>query len=108
MQTGSSPEDPGRQASSSQSWIKGKLSLRDDIPYQTVSRLPVANQDFLGHWMADIRWEGRSHRSDPQRRHMAHLRWCTSCHPVNRAAGTREVIRCATLKKSALAKHLVA
>ena len=69
MQTGSSPEDPGRQASSRQSWIKGKLSLRDDIPYQTVSRLPVANQIFLGSWMFDICREGRNQRSALQRKH---------------------------------------
>ena len=26
---------------------RGKLGPRDGIPYQTASRLPVANQDFL-------------------------------------------------------------
>ena len=34
-----------------------------------LSRLPVANQVFLGSWMVDICQEGRSLRSAPQRRH---------------------------------------
>jgi len=42
-----------------------------------LSRLPVANQVFLGSWMVDICQEGCSQRSAPQRRHMAHLRWCS-------------------------------
>ena len=41
----------------------------------------LANQDFLGFWMVDIRQEGRSQRSAPQKRHMAHLRRCASCTP---------------------------
>ena len=67
----------------------------------------IANQDFLGFWIVDIRQEGRSQRSAPQKRPMAYLKWGASCHPVNRAAGTGEVIRCTTPKESALAKHLV-
>ena len=39
---------------------RGKLGLRDGIPYQTANRLPVSNQDILGFWTVDIRWEGRS------------------------------------------------
>ena len=70
------------QASDSQSWkARGKLSPRDSIPYQTVSRLPVANQVFLGFWMVDIHQEGCSQRSAPQRRHTAHLRWSSRCTP---------------------------
>ena len=53
----------------------GNLGPRDGILYQTVSRLPVANQDFLGFWMVDTRREGHSQRSVPQKRHTAHLRW---------------------------------
>ena len=34
----------------------------------------VANQDFLGFWMVEVRWEGHSQRSAPQKRHMARLR----------------------------------
>ena len=51
---------------------RGDLSHRDDIIYQTVSRLLVANHVFLGSWMVDICQEGRSLRSAPQRRHTAH------------------------------------
>ena len=46
-----------------------------------MSRLPVANQVFLGSWTVDIRQEGHSQRSVPQRRHTAHLRWCCGCAP---------------------------
>ena len=54
---------------------RGKLGPRDGIPYQTVSRLPVANQVFLVSWIVDIHQEGHSQRSAPQKRHTAHLRW---------------------------------
>ena len=56
---------------------RGKLGPRDSKPYQTVSRLPVANQVFLGSWTVDICLEGRSQRLTLQRRHMAHLRRCS-------------------------------
>ena len=63
------------QAGNSQSWkARGNLCHRDGILHQTVSRLPVANQVFLGSWTVDIRQEGRSQRSAPQRRHTAQLR----------------------------------
>ena len=60
---------------------RGNLDPRDSILHQTVSRLPVANQVFLGSWMVDICKEGRSLRSPPQRRHMAHLRWLSCGAP---------------------------
>ena len=41
----------------------------------------IANQDFLGFWIVDIRREGRSQRSAPQKRHTAHLRRRTGCTP---------------------------
>ena len=41
----------------------------------------IANQGFLGFWTVYIRWEGRSLRSAPQKRHMAHLRRCAGCTP---------------------------
>ena len=41
----------------------------------------IANQDFLGFWMVDIRQEGCSQRSAPQKRHMAHLRRHAHCTP---------------------------
>ena len=40
-----------------------------------------ANQDFLGFWMVDIHREGRSQRSAPQKRHLAHLRRRARCTP---------------------------
>ena len=46
-----------------------------------MSRLPVANQVFLGSWMVDIHQEGCSQRSAPQRRHTVHLRQCSHCAP---------------------------
>ena len=51
------------------------------ILHHTVSRLPVANHVFLGSWTADICQEGRSLRSAPQRRHIAHLRRRSCCAP---------------------------
>ena len=64
----------------SQSWkARGKLSPRDGIPYQTASRLPVANQVFLGSRTVDICQECHSQRSAPQKRHMAHLSWRSHC-----------------------------
>ena len=41
----------------------------------------IANQDLLGFWMVDIRWEGCGQRSAPQKRHMANLRRCARCTP---------------------------
>ena len=60
---------------------RGNLSPWDSILYQTSSRLPVANQVFLGSWTVDIHQEGHSQRSPPQRRHTAHLRRCSRCTP---------------------------
>ena len=42
------PPEAERQVSDSQSPERGNLSPRDGILYQTVSRLPAANQVFLG------------------------------------------------------------
>ena len=65
----------GREAGRGQPEVeRGNLGHRDSILYQTVSGLPVANQDFLGFWMDGICREGHSQRSAPQKRHMAHLR----------------------------------
>ena len=58
---------------------RGKLGPRDGILYQTASRLPVANQVFLGSWTVDSRQEGGSQRSAPQRRHTTHLRRHSCC-----------------------------
>ena len=43
------PPEAERQVGDSQSWkARGNLGPRDGILHQTVSRLPVANQVFLG------------------------------------------------------------
>ena len=75
------PLEAERQAGESQSRkARGNLSPRD-IVHQTVSRLPVANQVFLGSWTVHICQEGCRLRSAPQRRHMANLRWCSCGTP---------------------------
>ena len=84
---------------------RGKLIPREGILYQNENRLPVSNQYFLKFCMVDIRWEGRSQRSAPQKRHMAHWRWP---HPETRVAGIGEVIRHTTPEESVLTMHLVA
>ena len=72
------PPEAERQADDRQSWkARGNLSPREGIFHQTVSRLPVANQVFLGSWMVDLHQEGHSQRSVHQRRHTAHLRQCS-------------------------------
>ena len=48
-----------RQAGDSQSQkARGNLGPRDSILHQTVSRLPVTNQVFLGSWTVDFHQEG--------------------------------------------------
>ena len=76
---------------------RGDFSHRDDIIYQTVSRLPVANQVFLvflGSWMVDISWEGHSQIPAPQRRQRHTWDGAPTVHPGNRVTGIGEVIRC--------------
>ena len=74
--------EAGRQVGDSQSQkARSKLSPRDGSLSQTVSRLPVANQVFLGSWTVDICWEGLSQRSAPQRRHTAPLSQRSRCAP---------------------------
>ena len=102
--------ETGRQVGDSQSQkARGKLIPRDSILHQTASRLPVANQVFLGSWMVDICQEGHSQRSAPQRRHTAHLRWHSCCTPRKPSSWDGKMIRhTAPPGESALAKHLVA
>ena len=87
---------------------RGKLRPRDGIPYQTASRLPAANQVFLGSWTADILQEGRSQRSAPQRRHTVHLRRCSRCAPRKPRLGRGGGKTHRPPGESALAKHPVA
>ena len=57
-----------RQVDDSQSRkAKGNLGPRDSI-LQTVSRLPFANQVFIGSWTVDICLEGHSLRSAETRK----------------------------------------
>ena len=65
---------------------RSNLRPRDSILHQTVSRLPIANQVFLGFWTVDICQEGHSLSSGPQRRHMEHVRWC-SCGAPRKLSG---------------------
>ena len=83
-----------RQAAKSQSQkARGNLRPRDGTLHLTVSRLPIANQVFLGSWMVDICQEGCSQILAPQWRHRACLRWCFAAHSGNQKAGTGEVIK---------------
>ena len=44
-----------RQARDNQSWkVRSNIGPSDGILHQTASRLPVANQVFLGYWVVDI------------------------------------------------------
>ena len=76
--TGPSPTED-RQARAARA-RRGQLWTQRGIIYQLQAGF-VANQDFLGFWMVDIHREGRSQRSAPQKRYMAHLRRCTGCTP---------------------------
>ena len=99
-----------RQVGDSQSWkMRGNLHPRDGVLHQTASRLPVANQVFLGSWAVDICQEGRSWRSAPQRRHTAHLRRHSCCAPGILSSwdlGGDKMHR--PPEETALTKHLVA
>ena len=79
-----------------------------EAPYTKLQSDFLDNQDFLGFWMVDICWEGRSQRTAPQKRHMAHLRRHTHYTPRKLSGGTGEAIRCTLqLGVTALGKHLV-
>ena len=87
---------------------RGKQPQRG-IPYQTVNRLPVSNQDFLGFWKVDISREGRSQRSASQKRHMAHWRWAHLLPPRKLSGWDRGGDKMhSPPEESELAKHLVA
>ena len=85
----------GREAYGQQPRLEGKGLLLQSQPetgilHQTVSRLPIANHISLGSWMADVHQEGHSLRSAPQRRHTAHLRWC-SCGTPGKPSGQDQI-----------------
>ena len=99
----------GREAGGSQSRkARGNLGPRYGILHQTASRLPIANHVFLESWRVDICQEGRSQRSAPQRRHIAHLRW-RFCYAPRKSSGWDggcDKMNCPP-RDCALAKHLV-
>ena len=104
------PLEAERQAGDSQSRkAMGNLGPRDGILHQTVSRLPVTNQAFLGSWTVDICQEGRSQKSISQKRHTAHLRRrsCGAPRKLSGWEGGGDKTHCPP-EESALAKHLVA
>ena len=107
---GSRPAHPsleaGRQAGNSQSQkAMGNLGPRDGILYQTVSRLPVANQDVPGFWIVDI-W--RVAVRDQLPRDTAHLRLCSHCAPRKPRSRDRRGKTHRPPGECVLAKHLVA
>ena len=65
--------ETGRQAGAARA-RKRQSQPQRGILYKTASRLSFANQDFLGFRVVDIRREGPSQGSAPQKRHMAYLR----------------------------------
>ena len=75
---------PERQAGNSQSQkARGNLGPRDGILHQTVSRLPVGNQAFLGFGVVDICQETHS---TPE--------MVLSLRTQDPSSWTKEVIRC--------------
>ena len=86
---------------------RGDLSHRDDIIYQTVSRLLVANHVFLGSGLVDSCQDGHSLSSAPQR-HMVHLRQHShfTCRKPRGWDQGDAKMHCPP-GESALAKHLV-
>ena len=63
-----SPEADRQAGNSPRRKARGDLGP-DGSLHQTVSRLPAANQVFLGSWTVDIHQGGCNQRSAPQRRH---------------------------------------
>ena len=73
--------------------VRGNLGPRDGILHQTVSRLPVANQVFLGSWTIDICQEDRSQRSAPRGDTRHTWGGALAVHPGNWVSGMGEVIK---------------
>ena len=86
----------GREAGLQQPEPEGKGLLQSQpqrwhLP--PVSRLPAANQVFLRSWMVDSHHAGHSLRSALQRRHTAHLRWCSHSTP-RKMSGRNQGVGC--------------
>ena len=69
-----------RQAGENSQTQKGAIMVPKRHPAKLQAGF-TANQNFLGFWMVDICREGRSQRSDPQKRHTTHLRRRTCFTP---------------------------
>ena len=95
LHTGPSPTTGGREAGEPQPELEGKGQSRPQRwhPPPNVSRPSVANHVFLGSWTVDIRQEGHSLRSAPQRRHTAHLRQCSHGESGKLSGQMQEVIK---------------
>ena len=61
-----------------------------DIPYQALSWLTVANDEFLSSWTVHIGQDHNSLGLATLRRHMAHLRLCPLAQAGNWMAETRQ------------------
>ena len=61
-----------------------------DIPYQALSWLTVANDEFLSSWTVHIGQDHNSLWSATLRRHVAHQRLCPLAQEANWMAETRE------------------
>ena len=110
LQTGCSPQrrQRGRHATA-RVGRHGATSAPEMASFTRLSRLPVANQVFLGSWMVDIHQEVCNQRSAPHRRHRAQLRCCSHCAPRKPRGWDwgGDKMHC-SLGEIALAKHLVA
>ena len=91
LQIGPSPGRTGRWGQPEPE--RGNRGPRE-APFTKLQAGFVANQDFLGFWMVDIRWEGHSQRSAPRRYTRHTWEGTPIVHPENRAAGMGEAIRC--------------
>ena len=107
LHTGPSPTR-GREAGGGQPEPeRGNLGPKDSILHQTASRLPVANQMFLGSWTVDIHWVAARDQL-PRGNTRAHVGWCSRCAPRKPSGWDwgGDKMHC-TPGESALTKHLV-
>ena len=70
--------ETGRQA---QPELEGGNRGPREASYTKLQADFLANQDFLGFWTVNIRPQGHSQRSAPQKRHTVHLRRRAHCIP---------------------------
>ena len=92
LYTDPSPHLRGREARAGRQGA-AVISVPEMASSTKLSRLPVANYIFLRSWIIDIRQEGHSLRSAPQRRHTAHLRQCSHGESGKLSGQMQEVIK---------------